>query len=210
LHPSLLIRRGTLLNEAIGRIHPSCEKLDRENVVRPKRVLNNEGHTLNTIGRIAMSTTEEIQLRVDFVSRCILKRLRKPLIKARWRMEFKNEQTGQPFGDSVFLSDFKSAMQLIRETNNELSISDRTKIAVQAREEIIRKAHDEGKLHLALSAEKDLAELEGLYKQDKNAGTTFVLDFGGLPEAPSDDGPVPEEMLAQFQTEEDNEDSSGD
>lgn len=146
----------------------------------------------------------EMSMRQEKVVDWILRRIRKPLMKAMWRREFQNAN-GQPMCDTTFIRDYNAALQMIYDAKDGQTVLQRTQVAVAAREEIIRLAHEQDKLQLALSAEKDLAELEGLYKQKEGAGTTFVLDFGGLPEAPSDDGPVPKEMLDAYDAKEDED-----
>lgn len=140
-----------------------------------------------------MSTVEEIEERHDWLVKQILKRIRKPLIKAMYRSHF-------GLSDATFNSDFKEAWRMIKSSRDQENLEDRFAAAVCSREELISQAwrKDDPSLSFILSAERDLAELEGLYKKKEGDGASVVFNFGGLPVASSDDGPVGEEQFKEF------------
>jgi hypothetical protein len=135
--------------------------------------------------------------RVDKLIDWITRRIRKGLMRVMFQKEFSQEFGGDIAATKrAFARDYKAAMDLIRRENG-MDKEDRFAQAVLARQAIISRALECGDLKTALSGEKDMAELEGLYKEDKGQSVTVVFN-DSLPIAPDPLEPVPDDMLEEY------------
>ncbi len=130
--------------------------------------------------------------RIDYLVRFILRRIRKNLLGCQYMKKFDVSR-------QTFLNDYNEAKKCIREYHSEATREERIQQAIQGREEIINKAWEKGNPTLALRAEQDLAQLEGLYEHDKRQDVSVSFDFGGLPCAASDDEPVGAAVLEEYE-----------
>lgn len=133
---------------------------------------------------------DDRDIRVFWLESKFLNRWTKRQLKPLYMEQFN-------MSDATFAKDCKEALFNIREEISK-DRDERMSLAVASREDIIKKAKESNKLDVAARVEKDLAELEGLYKGDGGGDVNVVFDFGGLPVASSLDGPVTEDEKEQY------------
>ncbi|WBK39860.1 hypothetical protein [Rhodobacteraceae phage LS06-2018-MD06] len=138
-----------------------------------------------------MASQADIELRIDYLVKKMIKRYSNAMLKAAYLKAFK-ECTHR-----TFASDKRAAVARLKEVLAE-ERDERMAKALLAREELIRESHELGKLELVARVERDLGELEGLYKQGDDKQVNVVFDFGKYPAAKSLDGPVDEETVAEY------------
>ena len=142
------------------------------------------------------SLTSDRRYRVDKIIDWLSRRIRKSLIQATYYREFHNKFNSRNSLINSFHKDYKIALKMITKAQDSDKES-RYAMAVISREEIINTCKDAGDYKTALSAEKDLATLQGLYKDD-NGGDINVVFNQGVPMAKDNDELVDEETLEEY------------
>lgn len=133
---------------------------------------------------------DDRELRIHYVENLILKRWPRREIKKVWKDKYK-------MSDQTFGKDYREAIFNIKDDISN-DREQRFSLAIASREDIIKQAKEGMRLDIAARVEKDLAELEGLYKGSEGGDVKVVFDFGSLPAAESMDGPVGKEKIEEY------------
>lgn len=139
----------------------------------------------------SINTQFAIDMRIDQLVEWLVHRMPQAKMYENYQLEYK-------LSNAQFIADMSRARDRAK-SYVEKDAEARFALALAAREDIINKARTKEDFGLALRAEQDLAELEGLYKQENKQPVVINLDWGNLPEADSDDGPVSDEDMAAYE-----------